>query len=201
MRKIRYAVIILAIAVLSGTTSTAATAQEVRAIPPDVTQALDRLATTGTLSTVDRTVILAHPEIAARVIDPAARTERLIEPLAAAASVGCGPISRVQTERTLLGFVAWRLLHRINRCWNGTRITSTTNRQAYFYDVDFNFVIGAVNADSLNPGNGTGSVVTSIYSRQIQNCIAGQGCLSTRTPRITLTARGNGTFSTSGTNG
>lgn len=186
------------VTVVSFSAAAPAGAQEEANLPADLAAALERTADTGVLTPADRQLIMAYPEVAARVADPAATKVETTGTTASPLSVGCGPVSRTLTSYTLIGAVAWRFYHRINRCWNGSSITSTSNRQYYFYDVDPFFIIRGVAADYISPSGGVGPTVTSVYSQQIENCVPQGGCLSTKTPRITLTLRGNGTFATAG---
>lgn len=166
---------------------------------PRVRAVLADLSATGNLSDADRALLSSYPDVAARTVDPAASTVQLSG--TSRASIGCGPVERIQTERTLLGNVAWKFRHRLNRCWNGRQVTSITNRYAEFFQVDSFFVPGVVNVDRMS-ATAPAAQITSAFSRQISNCAGGPGflCTSSRLPMITITVRGNGTFVTSGTN-
>lgn len=169
------------------------------AVPAHVVAVAERSSSSGTLTAEDRSLLLRHPAVAARVVDPSATTVTT-SGTNSAAPIGCGPVERVQTERTLLGAVAWRFVHRLNRCWSDGRVTSVTNRYGEFYDIDYNFVVGVVNSDRMSPAPPASRIVSN-YSRAISNCAGGSaGCFGVRTPRITLTVNGDGTFSTSGVN-
>lgn len=199
MRMLRIAAIPCMSLLLAGLLATPAHAAGSGFENPRVRAVLADLSATGSLSDADRALLSSYPDVAARTIDPAATTVELSG--ASRAGIGCGPVERIQTERTLFGNVAWKFRHRLNRCWNGSQVTSVTNRYAEFFEVDSFFVPGVVNVDRVSAA-APAARITSAFSRQISNCAGGPGflCTSSRLPMITLTVRGDGTFTTSGTN-
>lgn len=161
----------------------------------------------GYLTTSDRSFLRRNPDLAVGVTDPTLTTEHVEVrqvPVAAAAStrmaaaVSCRFTHRYRTVRSTLGSVRYRYHTAASWCSDGSRVTSVTNRQGYFTDVQALHVIGGRLADAtytLSPSH------RQVHTSQaISFCPVRVGCVYTDYPygRINLYGNGTHTYSSGG---
>ncbi len=171
----------------------AASSGDPGALPADVTAALDGLNATGTLTPGQRQVLLAHPDIAAQVVDPdpsagdggvetvppppTATTEAEPETLGT-----CGAWRDVyRTKYTLLGAVAYKFHQYMQWCHNGASVTRIQNRYPWMSDDSGGaFIFRGLIGNSVGPV--PAGEVYSFMQAQVENCIFHYGCIRVTTP-------------------
>ncbi len=159
----------------------------------DALAAIQEIKDTGQLSDAGREALLAVPELAAQVLDPGVYTvEETLGPITPSSvspmAGGCATQSFSVSGKTVVGLTAYTFHHSANLCWNGSSITSITNRQSWVTNVTtFMFYRGLVS----NTFTGVGQVTGETFAQgHMENCVGSQGCIQSDYPWVRINASG-----------
>lgn len=158
----------------------------------------------GTLTTAQRHELIAsHRELAGALPDASLSTTtfhetvpKLVAPstgqriLGHRALVRCKTSSAVHRERSTLGFTLYRFHHSVRMCYDGSTVTSVSERRSWITDVDPTVDYQGLIGDWVN-GVGRSSA-TSFAEGHTEHCVFKVGCYANQYPYIRMTLRGSG---------
>ncbi len=165
----------------------------------------------GSWKQADLDLIRSNPELAAVLVDPSVVEDPIIESgdldetatfatfslaepsVVAAVATSCKWVGVAYKQTTFLGDTAYWWHHRVEWCYDGSKVTTwvtrydyTTNKLSTYYIRDL-----VVNQQG---GVGTSSA-WSHMSRAIENCVAKYGCIGEYTPWSKITVSKTGGYS------
>lgn len=169
---------------------------------PTLASVLDLAMAGGTLTADQRAVLMTRPDLAGRIVDPAA-TQAGSRQSASGGEVGiaavCGWYEAWVTEYSYLGDDLYRFKQHEAYCRDGRNVTLVDNRYAIgttlSTGIRYHGVIG--NSSSRTPT----STHTGFMQGHFEGCLFKQGCWDDGYPWVKIYLRGNGAHTYSGYSG
>ncbi|GAA0941785.1 hypothetical protein [Pseudonocardia zijingensis] len=124
-------------------------------------------------------------------VAPAAHAAPTAGPVPAQEGRRCFEASGTHHAKTLVGNTFYKFTHSLSWCTDGTHVVSVDDREHRFTEASAFATFESVIEDSVS--RTPAREVTSIKKARVDNCVPGQGCISSKYPFVRLTLRADGT--------